>query len=365
MGLLKKINIIRRFLTKGLTSSISDSKKFENHKRIDPNQIKRILISRPNHRLGNQLLITPIVEEVSFYFPNAKIDLFVKGGVANVIFENYPQINNIIQLPKKHFKELGSYISCWFKLRFTRYDLAINVEKGSSSGRLSVKLCNAKLKFFGDVIKPSVLIEQFPEAVHNAKYPVYVFQNYLRIIKIPIIKETVFPLDLKLTKREIEQGKMDLYDLKIDKSKPTIALFTYATGSKCYSQNWWSGFLERLQNEFSSTYNFIEVLPVENISQIKFSLPTYYSKNIRAIGGLIANTSLFIGADSGMMHLASASKTPTIGLFSVTNSKKYRPYANGSVSINTNKKSFIEMISIIKSALQKKSMTSMKQCACG
>uniref|UniRef100_UPI00404B800A glycosyltransferase family 9 protein n=1 Tax=Flavobacterium sp. TaxID=239 RepID=UPI00404B800A len=365
MSLLKKINVVRRFLTKGFTSNISNAKKFENHKAVDPYEIKRVLISRPNHRLGNLLLITPIVEEVSFYFPNAKIDLFVKGGVANIIFENYPQIDNIIQLPKKHFKELGSYILCWFKLRLTHYDLAINVEKGSSSGRLSVKFSKAKIKFFGDIVESSNLIESFPDALHNAKNPVYIFQNYLQKIKIPVIKESVFPLDLKLSGKEIEQGKMNLADLHIDKSKPTIALFTYATGSKCYSQDWWSEFLKVLENEFGSAYNLIEVLPVENISQIKFSIPTYYSKDIRAIGALFANTALFIGADSGMMHLASASKTPTIGLFSVTDSKKYGPYANGSVSLNTNKKSFIEMISIIKSALQKQSRTSMKQCACG
>lgn len=357
MSLLKSINNFRRFLTKGLTSGISDTKKFENHRKVDPSQIKRVLISRPNHRLGNQLLITPIVEEVSFYFPNATVDLFVKGGVANVIFENYPQINNIIQLPKKHFKELGTYISCWFKLRLTHYDLAINVEKGSSSGRLSVKFSNSKLKFFGDVVNPSDLIGQFPEGAHNAKFPVYIFHNYLQRIKIPVVKDTVFPLDLKLSKNEIEQGKNNLLGLEIDKSKPTIALFTYATGSKCYSQDWWSKFLEVLVDEFSNTYNLIEVLPVENISQIKFSLPTYYSKDIRAIGGLIANTALFIGADSGMMHLASASKTSTIGLFSVTDSKKYEPYGNGSISINTNTVDFKEMVGTIKQVLKKQATT--------
>jgi ADP-heptose:LPS heptosyltransferase len=40
-----------------------------------------------------------------------------------------------------------------------------------------------------------------------------------------------------------------------------------------------------------------------------------YSKDVREIGALMANTEVFIGGDSGIMHLASASKVSTVGLF--------------------------------------------------
>jgi ADP-heptose:LPS heptosyltransferase len=36
------------------------------------------------------------------------------------------------------------------------------------------------------------------------------------------------------------------------------------------------------------------------------------------------------------MHLASASLTPCVGFFSVTNENIYAPYGNGSVALNTN-----------------------------
>jgi hypothetical protein len=64
-----------------------------------------------------------------------------------------------------------------------------------------------------------------------------------------------------------------------------------------------------------SNYNIIEVLPVENVSQMGFKAPTFYSKDVREIGALMANTEVFIGGDSGIMHLASASKVSTVGLF--------------------------------------------------
>jgi len=43
---------------------------------INKTIVQSVLICRPNHRLGNQLLITPIVQEVIDVFPEAKIDLF-------------------------------------------------------------------------------------------------------------------------------------------------------------------------------------------------------------------------------------------------------------------------------------------------
>ncbi len=111
-------------------------------------------------------------------------------------------------------------------------------------------------------------------------------------------------------------------------------------------------FYERLKSEYPD-YNIIEVLPVENVSQIGFKAPTFYSKDIREIGSLIANTEVFIGADSGIMHLASSVQTPTVGLFSVTNIKMYAPYNNNSLAIDTNSGSIDDWIKILDSILKK------------
>ena len=141
-------------------------------------------------------------------------------------------------------------------------------------------------------------------------------------------------LNLKLDADEIAEGKKILQRL-VGNQKKTICLFTYATGDKCYSESWWEDFYGRLKKEYAY-FNIIEVLPVQNISKLSFKVPTFYSQDIREIGSLLANAEIFIGADSGMMHLASASQTPTVGLFSVTDHTRYCPYNNHSVAIDTN-----------------------------
>ena len=44
---------------------------------------------------------------------------------------------------------------------------------------------------------------------------------------------------------------------------------------------------------------------------------------------------LFIGNDSGLMHLSAASKIPTIGLFGPTNDKLYSPMGDKCYTITT------------------------------
>jgi heptosyltransferase-3 len=294
-------------------------------------EIKRILICRPNHRLGNLLLVTPLLQEVIETFPLAKIDLFVKGGIAPSLFKNYTNIDRIIQLPRRPFGSLLKYLSGWFAIRMDHYDLVINTVNHSASGRLATKFANSKYKFFGDIDEDPQL--RFPDDEHMAKYPVYSFRRNLHAMGFNTSKRKVAFLDLKLSSDEIAAGKRTA-DALVQNNKKIICLFTYATGDKCYSKSWWMKFYERLKSEYGD-YNIIEILPVENVSQISFLAPSFYSKNLREIGGLIANAEVFIGADSGMMHLASAAKTPTVGLFQKTNTRIYEPYNPGSVGIDT------------------------------
>lgn len=348
MSTLKKINVVRRALMQGLTKNIGNTNSTKNIKLTDKTTIKKVLISRPNQRLGNLLLITPLIQEVTNTFPGCKIDLFVKGTLAPIVFENYENINNVVELPKKPFKETLNYIKVWIKLKKQHYDIAINVDKNSSSGRLSVQFANATYKFFGEASED--IESKYKDYEHIAKYPIYNFRSFLTQLGLNKNESPIPSLDLKLSNSEINNGQKLLKDI-VNNEKKTICIFTYATGDKCYSETWWEVFYERLNAEYQNNYNIIEVLPVENISKIGFKAPTFYSKDVREIGSLIANSVLFIGADSGIMHLSSASKTPTVGLFSKDNIRKYEPYNNNSVAINTNDSTVDDWIKVINKIL--------------
>jgi ADP-heptose:LPS heptosyltransferase len=331
MNLKSIANDMRRAVMHELTRYVGFSDtKIKAGEELD---IKRILLCRPNSRLGNQLLVTPLVQEITALFPDCRIDLFVRGSLSEIIFERYEQIDRIIELPRKPFNELVEYLKVWLSLRRQPYDLVINVTGGSSSGRLSTRFARARWRFFNNT--DALLQAQYPDYGHMAKYPVYNFRHYLSLSGLEIPERPVPPLNLRLSADELANGQKVL-GRYVDGTKPTLCIYTFATGSKCYSKEWWATMYDRLKEAYGAAYHILEVLPVENVSQVNFEAPSYYSKDIREIASVIANSALFFGADSGIMHLAASSGAPVAGLFSVTEIPVYLPYGCRSIAIDTN-----------------------------
>lgn len=285
------------------------------------------------------LLVTPLVQELERDFPNAKIDVFAKGVLVDIVFENYSNFGTSIKLSRKPAKDFLGYLKAWTKIVTSKYDLIINVDPGSKSGTIATKLAKSKYKVFGAAELKA--ITQFSDYRHMAKYPVYAYWSYF---KIPT--REISPLQLRLSTAEQEKG-LKTYKSLQESNKPLICLFTYATGQKIYDSSWWNTFYEALSNRFSAEYEIIEILPVENISQFNHKLKHFYSKDVREIAAILNHAALFIGADSGMMHLAVSSGVPTLGLFKVTLPEKYTPYGGKSDYINTNDKSVDQMMAQI------------------
>jgi len=326
----KKINAVRGSVFKNLAKIVLSS-DHQNVDTINKAKVRRVLVVRPNHRLGNQLLMTPVVQEVLDTFPGCTVDLFT-GKVSPILFRNYERIERIIRIPRKPFDELLKYIKAWLLLRSKSYDLAINVSRGSSSGRLAMKLSRATCKVFGDPVE--TLAREHKDYRHIAKYPVYNLRHALSKMGIADANIAIPPLNIKLDAEELASGKKILDSLIENKEAKTICLYTFATGTKCYSEEWWLGFYERLKTQYPQ-FNIFEILPVENVSMIGFKAPFFYSKDVREMAAIIANAAVFIGADCGVMHLASAAGTPTIGFFSVTDPETYGPYNAGSKALIT------------------------------
>lgn len=348
MSFKTAVNNVRRKVMHSITKNVGSSYKEPEYGSLKPEDIKRVLIIRPNHRLGNQLLLTPIVQEVIETFPNCEIDLFVKGGVAFPVFENYPEVHKIIQLPRKPFNNLYKYAKSWVSIKSKSYDLVINGDKDSSSGRLLTQLSRAKFKVFGDVNEEIQTLH--PDHKHISKYPIYNLRYYLKHLGVDVNERELPTLNIRLNDEEISKGKSILDGISKN-DKPSICIYTNATGDKCYSYEWWETLYQRLLQEFSE-FNIIEMLPIENISRINFKAPNFYSKDIREMGGVLHNTAIFIAADNGVMHLAVASETPTVGFFSVTDEHKYGPYGNGNIAINTNNTTIEDWIQSIRKILE-------------
>ncbi|WP_339611649.1 glycosyltransferase family 9 protein [uncultured Planktosalinus sp.] len=335
---IKKLNPIKNSILKFFTDFFQNTKTPKGLS-LQSDQPLTILITRPNHRLGNQLLFTPLIRELELRFPNATIDIVVNGNLSFILFSEFDSIRTIYNLPKKPFNNILKYIKKATQMMSKKYDLAIAGEEGSNSSKIFVKLSRSRNKIYDS----GECIENKP--THISKKPIYSFLKYID----PAIdlKDYTYPqLSIKLTEDEIKQGNTILNGL-FNNQKETICIYTFATGRKCHSKEWWSGVYDAMKKEFTN-YNILEMLPIENVSQIDFDSVHFYSKDLREIAAVIENCSLFFGADSGMMHLSAATNTPTIGLFNVTKPKIYAPYGNKNLFIDTNTTQVDEIINQIK-----------------
>lgn len=304
--------------------------------------IKKILVCRPNHRLENLLLLSPLVQELESTFPNSEIDLLVNQSCAMQLYQNYDNVNRVIELPQKPFKNLIRYIKTYLRLRSKKYDLAINAVMESCSGRVFTSISNAIFKFVGDRGADN-------KERHIAKQVIYSLREFLPTIGVTANDVIPASLDLRLANDELINGGSLVYDI-VQNAQPTICLYTHTINTVCYTERWWLNLYKHIQKAFPEV-NILEILPKENSSNIDFRAPALYSNNVRELAAMIANTDVFIGTDSGVMHLASSSLTPTIGLFSVTDTEKYKPYNVGSVGVNINEMEIDDLIVLIHNAL--------------
>lgn len=302
--------------------------------------IYRILVCRPNHRLGNTLLLTPLITELESTYKGAEIDILSEGQIAAEVFSTSFSVKNIYCLPRRGFKHPWRFLSLLLRIRKTRYDLIIDPCLGSSFSRAMTRFLHGRYKLgFDDRIDGSGLTHAVPRSVamrHMAKRPI----NLVRWINRHSDGDGASfpPMDIRLTVHEHEQGKRLLSGILSDAvrplTRPLVGIFANATGAKRYPQDWWNEFIAALVQGLPHV-GIVEFVPMHGKSMLDCAWPAYYSSDIRRMGAVMAAVNLVVSADCGVMHLAVASGVPTAGLFCITDPEVYEPYGHESGALQT------------------------------
>jgi ADP-heptose:LPS heptosyltransferase len=300
----------------------------------------RILVCRPNHRLGNTVLLTPLIAELGRHYKGAEIDVISEGDIAREVFATHFNIKNIYCLPKRGFKHPVAFLRLLKQVRHNRYDLIVDPALGSGFSRALTRLFHGTYKLgFSDQPDRSGLTHAAPSHVamrHMAKRPV----NLLRwALGLPISMGDGYPpLDIRLTDTELAQGRHAVASLlpisTLATRVPVVGVFANATGAKRYAMDWWREFIDTFRT-LCPAANIIELIPMHGGSMLGAEWPGYYSSDVRRMGAVMGGLDLMITADCGVMHLAVASRVPTVGLFSVTDPEVYEPYGAGNQALHT------------------------------
>ncbi len=287
-----------------------------------------ILVCRPNTRLGNTVLLTPLIEELQTNLPNARIDVLSACPAAHEVFEGFPGVYRVHELPFRGVRHPLRYAGTLLRVCRVGYDIVIDPCQNSWTarfltrwipGRLKIGFMHPRRKRGLDV---SIPFKDAPR--HMGAYPVYLVRRALFDLDPEASRADEAALAMRLSPAERQLGRQEIHRLAGDEARGTvIAVATHATGAKRFGLTWWRAMIGRLR-ELAPQSRFIEIRPPSGHASLP-ELPGFSSRRARQVAAVIDAADCFVCADSGLMHLGAATDTVTVGLFKVTLPQLYAP----------------------------------------
>ena len=366
MSLIGSIQHLRRRLMKRLMRLILRPTTCAGQGTLPTAGIYRILVCRFVQTLGDSLTLTPLLQELAALYPGAEIDVVSRCPAANQIFGGLPGLSRIFRLPRHIARNPLQSIGVLRSMRRIRYDLVIDPDPQSQGGRLLALLARAErtLGYAGPAKAGSMTYSVLPPVNlrHRAMLPVYLLRGALG--DNPAASEYP-PLRLGLNPLERRQGRVTLSRLLAARgnrsgSMGCIGIFANATGEKRLEHDWWMRFLAVFEAA-APNCQIIEILPAGARSLLGNRYPGYYSHDARKLAALLSNLKLFISADCGVMHLAFAAGTSTVGLFTVTAADEWGPYGAAQYAIAARDQTPEETAAAVLEALSADAPARLKQ----
>jgi heptosyltransferase-3 len=306
--------------------------------RLDPAEIRSVLICRVNGRLGNTLLVTPLIKQIREWLPNATIDLALAYPKSEELLRGVPSVRRVITFPYKIPHVLWAYLPAVHRMRAQYYDLAIDPVPDSTSGRMAMSLCRTRYRLGFNTASQWVPLTH-PVALpahtlHDAARPIYLLSEALGITEKPDATRLWLPLQ----PRELDAGRAAVARAVCSVTQAampasTFGFFAHATGTKTIARDWWLDFWQAflaLEPEAVP----IEFLPLSARKPIDARFAALHVRSPRHMVAAIAATRMFISPDTGPMHLASATEVPTIALFGNSDVARYHPMKSVDICID-------------------------------
>jgi ADP-heptose:LPS heptosyltransferase len=286
---------------------------------VEIGTLSRILVIRQDSRLGNLVLMTPLLSALKEALPDAKVDVLVAEGFEEVLAGN-PNIDRMIIFQKRKARLIPWwYVGFIMKLKKARYDLAIDVSNGRH-----FSLNNVLLTFFTQAryrlgydredagTFMNILVPLPPENTPMAE----AMQGIIEQILPGIRKyQTVFYVG---DQERIFAGEW-LKERKIVENDSFTVIHPGGKGKKRWSEHNFAGLIDLI----AATGERIVVIggkaEKETIRSLRIHSNARFEvlekATIGQMAALIERASIFISGDTGPMHVAEALGKPTVAIF--------------------------------------------------
>ena len=267
-------------------------------------------------RIGDAVLSTSILNYLKNRFPHCSLYI-ATGKTAALLFKNFNNVKKIFILEKKFFKI--HWLELWSRTFFNKWDIVIDL-RGSI---ISYFLFNKKKYVYKSINKNIHRLDELAILMKT---------KHLPLPLIPVLKKDMKRIskDFLKLKNSIAIGASANWPAKIWPSKNFVKLIQMFLKEKQFGKK-------------KSIVFFGSSKDLKNIKKItkhlkKFKVKNFCGKlNLIEVAAHLKKCKIFIGNDSGLMHIASASGIPTLGLFGPSLESRYAPKGNNAYYIRTKK----------------------------
>ncbi|MBI5407459.1 MAG: putative lipopolysaccharide heptosyltransferase III [Nitrospirae bacterium] len=309
---------------------------------INPEKVKSILLFKLRYA-GDVLMTTPAIRLLRQGYPEARITMVVNKGTEDVLRHN-PHLNQILTIDRELIENAPFYTRLpyeWRVLKMLRkgnYDLSVDFDSGERAAFLAL-LSRASLRV--GLRYPRGLRRLIFNRQVRIKGPLHTVERNLMLI------EKTLGLIRKDDRLELDTGPEEDRRMALWLRRHRLFgkdLVVIHPGARFWFKRWpakkWASLMDILQGELGLSVIITgggrEMEDVRAILS-KMKTPVFSlagQTTILELAALVRKATLFIGNDSGPMHIAAAMGTPVIALFGPTDPSVWKPWGKGHVVIS-------------------------------
>lgn len=287
-------------------------------------EIKKILCIKPRG-IGDIVLSTIILENLSAHFPSVKIDYLVEDFAKESLLNN-PLINKILTMKQTEFP-----LKVALRVRKEKYNLILDLWSNPRSAQITF-LSGVKYRvgyaYRGRKYAYNILASSNRGNHHSAEHNL----ELLIPLDVPVISKKIH---YYVSDHDNSKGKEFILN-NFGTSDSVIGIIPSGgwSSKRCDSSKWVD-----ICSAISSIYKTKFLIlwgpgDEEDANYIINRLPgdaiLAPATGLSSMSGLINNCSIVLANDSGPMHISAALGVPTLGLFGPTNPKMHGPYSDNS-----------------------------------
>ncbi len=295
----------------------------------------RILVIKLRY-LGDVLLTTSVFDALRFNYPEAFIAACVNKGTEEMLM-GHPAINKIYTLEKDNrlFSTLSKQMKLFREIRNEKFDLALELTRNDRGAFLAfisgapkrLGFASPQQKHFGRQLLYTDIV--MPKIIHMA-------ERHLQMIEHLGLAIPVKAPSLYLGSEDKKRARSILSSAGIAPAEPYAVLHPISNHQyKAWHKEGYAALCDHLEKKWrlrivivcgpgQKEINFSRQIPP--LCQTSRPVLLAGTLALKELAAVISRTALYVGIDSGPMHMAAALQTPLVAIFGPQNKLMWAPY---------------------------------------